>query len=297
MKNDFFIKLAKKDEKMTLLKIATVLCFIVHTMMLVNSKSIHLIYFIDKYEYERASILYLMDYPMYFLSYFFVYFLLENTLIIIYLKFKVNGEIDKFFRLNYILLILTMGFYSLNTIFMVSFIISIYKCFEFAKSFSKNKENLVLSILDFFIIFFTSILLSKIDNSFFRILILLLGILAISSIYLYSKKINKVPSLNYLFLLLTEICFSTKILDYEYKLISFIGLWLLIIAIIVNLRVIFPKIKSYTNFSKIQKIIIIIGFLFSLFFKVYMIEKQEQIKTISKQESDTNNSNENNTSE
>ena len=297
MKNDFFIKLAKKDEKMTLLKIATVLCFIVHTMMLVNSKSIHLIYFIDKYEYERASILYLMDYPMYFLSYFFVYFLLENTLTIIYLKFKVNGEIDKFFRLNYILLILTMGFYSLNTIFMVSFIISIYKCFEFAKSFSKNKENLVLSILDFFIIFFTSILLSKIDNSFFRILILLLGILAISSIYLYSKKINKVPSLNYLFLLLTEICFSTKILDYEYKLISFIGLWLLIIAIIVNLRVIFPKIKSYTNFSKIQKIIIIIGFLFSLFFKVYMIEKQEQIKTISKQESDTNNSNENNTSE
>lgn len=297
MKNDFFIKLAKKDEKMTLLKIATVLCFIVHTMMLVNSKSIHLIYFIDKYEYERASILYLMDYPMYFLSYFFVYFLLENTLIIIYLKFKVNKEIDKFFRLNYILLILTMGFYSLNTIFMVSFIISIYKCFEFAKSFSKNKENLVLSILGFFIIFFTSILLSKIDNSFFRILILLLGILVISSIYLYSKKINKFPSLNYLFLLLTEICFSTKILDYEYKLISFIGLWLLIIAIIVNLRVIFPKIKSYTNFSKIQKIIIIIGFLFSLFFKVYIIEKQEQIKTISKQESDTNNSNENNTSE
>ena len=295
MKNDFFIKLAKKDEKMTLLKIATVLCFIVHTMMLVNSKSIHLIYFIDKY--ERASILYLMDYPMYFLSYFFVYFLLENTLIIIYLKFKVNKEIDKFFRLNYILLILTMGFYSLNTIFMVSFIISIYKCFEFAKSFSKNKENLVLSILGFFIIFFTSILLSKIDNSFFRILILLLGILVISSIYLYSKKINKFPSLNYLFLLLTEICFSTKILDYEYKLISFIGLWLLIIAIIVNLRVIFPKIKSYTNFSKIQKIIIIIGFLFSLFFKVYIIEKQEQIKTISKQESDTNNSNENNTSE
>ena len=297
MKNDFFIKLAKKDEKMTLLKIATVLCFIIHTMMLVNSKSIHIIYFIDKYEYERASILYLMDYPMYFLAYFFVYFLLENTLIIIYLKFKVNGEIDKFFRLNYMLLILTMGFYSLNTIFMISFIISIYKCFEFAKLFSKNKENLVLSILGFFIVFFTSILLSKIDNSFFRILVLLLGILAISSIYLYSKKINKVPSLNYLFLLLTEICFSTKILDYEYKLISFIGLWLLIIAIIVNLRVIFPKIKSYTNFSKIQKIIIIIGILFSLFSKIYIIEKQEQIETISKQESDTNNSNENNTSE
>lgn len=166
MRNDFFIKLAKKDEKMTLLKIATLLCFIVHTMMLVNSESIHLVhYYIGKY--ERASIFYLMDYPIYFLSYFLVYFLFENTLIIIYLKFKVNGEIDKFFKLNYILLILTMGFYSLSTIFMVSFIISIYKCFEFAKTFSKNKENLLFSILGFFTIFFTSMLLSKIDNSFF----------------------------------------------------------------------------------------------------------------------------------
>ena len=294
MKNDFFIKLAKKDEKMTLLKIATLLCFIVHTMMLVNSESIHLVhYYIG--EYERASIFYLMDYPMYFLSYFLVYFLLENILIIIYLKFKVNGEINKFFKLNYILLILTMGFYSLSTIFMVSFIISIYKCFEFAKTFSKNKENLVFSILGFFIIFFTSILLSKTDNSFFRILVLLLGILAMSSIYLYSKKINKVPSLNYIFLLLTEICFWTRILSDES--VNFIGLLLLIITIIVNLRVIFPKIKSYTNFSKIQKIIIIIGILFSLFSKVYIIEKQEQIESILKQESDTNNSNENNTSE
>ena len=294
MKNDFFIKLAKKDEKMTLLKIATVLCFIVHTMMLVNSESIHLVhYYIGKY--ERASIFYLMDYPMYFLSYFLVYFLLENILIIIYLKFKVNGEINKFFKLNYILLILTMGFYSLSTIFMVSFIISIYKCFEFAKTFSKNKENLLFSILGFFTIFFTSILLSKIDNSFFKILVLLLGILAISSIYLYSKKINKVPSLNYVFLLLTEICFWTRILSDES--VNFIGLLLLIITIIVNLRVIFPKIKSYTNFSKIQKIIIIIGILFSLFSKIYIIEKQEQIETISKQESDTNNSNENSTSE
>ena len=174
MKNDFFIKLAKKDEKMTLLKIATLLCFIVHTMMLVNSESIHLVhYYIG--EYERASIFYLMDYPMYFLSYFLVYFLLENILIIIYLKFKVNGEIDKFFKLNYILLIIT---------------------------------------------------------------------------------------------------------------------------IIVNLRVIFPKIKSYTNFSKIQKIIIIIGVLFSLFSKIYIVEKQKQeYETILKQESDTNNSNENKTSE
>lgn len=291
MKNDFFIKLAKKDEKMTLLKIATVLCFIVHTMMLVNSESIHL--YTDGY--GRISILHLMDYTMYFLLYFLVYFLLENILIIIYLKFKVNGEIDKFFKLNYILLILTIGFYSLSTIFMVSFIISIYKCFEFAKTFSKNKENLVFSILGFFIIFFTSILLSKTDNSFFRILVLLLGILAMSSIYLYSKKINKVPSLNYIFLLLTEICFWTRILSDES--INFIGLLLLIITIIVNLRVIFPKIKSYTNFSKIQKIIIIIGILFSLFSKVYIIEKQEQIESILKQEFDTNNSNENNTSE
>ena len=293
MKNDFFIKLAKKDEKMTLLKIATVLCFIVHTMMLVNSESIHLY----TYGYGRVSILHLMDYTMYFLLYFLVYFLLENILIIIYLKFKVNGEINKFFKLNYILLILTMGFYSLSTIFMVSFIISIYKCFEFAKTFSKNKENLLFSILGFFTIFFTSMLLSKIDNSFFKILVLLLGILAISSIYLYSKKINKVPSLNYVFLLLTEICFLTKILDYEYELVSFTGLWLLIITIIVNLRVISPKIKSYTDFSKIQKTIIIIGILFSLFSKVYIIKKQEQIETISKQESDTNNSNENSTSE
>ena len=294
MKNDFFIKLAKKDEKMTLLKIATLLCFIVHTMMLVNSESIHLVhYYIG--EYERASIFYLMDYPMYFLSYFLVYFLLENILIIIYLKFKVNGEIDKFFKLNYILLILTMGFYSLSTIFMVSFIISIYKCFEFAKTFSKNKENLLFSILGFFTTFFTSMLLSKIDNSFFKILVLLLGILAISSIYLYSKKINKVPSLNYVFLLLTEICFWTRILSDES--VNFIGLLLLIITIIVNLRVIFPKIKSYTNFSKIQKIIIIIGILFSLFSKIYIIEKQEQIETILKQESDTNNSNKNSTSE
>ena len=291
MKNDFFIKLVKKDEKMTLLKIATVLCFIVHTMMLVNSESIHL--YTDGY--GRVSILHLMDYTMYFLLYFLVYFLLENILIIIYLKFKVNGEINKFFKLNYILLILTMGFYSLSTIFMVSFIISIYKCFEFAKTFSKNKENLVFSILGFFIIFFTSILLSKTDNSFFRILVLLLGILAMSSIYLYNKKINKVPSLNYVFLLLTEICFWTRILSDES--VNFIGLLLLIITIIVNLRVIFPKIKSYTNFSKIQKIIIIIGILFSLFSKIYIIEKQEQIETISKQESDTNNSNENSTSE
>jgi len=263
MKNDFFIKLAKKDEKMTLLKIATVLCFIVHTMMLVNSESIHL--YTDGY--GRVSILHLMDYTMYFLVYFLVYFLLENILIIIYLKFKVNREIDKFFKLNYILLILTMGLYSLSTIFIIFIILSIYKCFEFAKTFSKNKENLILSILSIFIIVFIPSLSHIIDNSFFIILVLLLGTVATLIIYLYSKKINKVPSLNYLFLLLTE------------------------------LRVVFPQIKSYTNFSKIQKIIVIIGILFSLFSKVYIIEKQEQIESILKQESDTNNSNENNTSE
>ena len=86
MKNDFFIKLAKKDEKMTLLKIATLLCFIVHTMMLVNSESIHLVhYYIG--EYERASIFNLMDYPMYFLSYFLVYFLFAVSMIFIKNKY------------------------------------------------------------------------------------------------------------------------------------------------------------------------------------------------------------------
>lgn len=292
MKNDFFIKLAKKDEKMTLLKISTVLCFVVHTMMLVNSESIHL--YTDGY--GRVSILHLIAYTMYFL----VYFLLENILIIIYLKFKVNGEIDKFFKLNYILLILTMGLYSLSTIFIVFIVLSIYKCFEFARTFSKNKENLILSILGIFIIVFIPSLSYIIYNSFFIILVLLLGTVATLIIYLYSKKINKVPSLNYLFLLLTEICLLIRNLYLEllsFESVNFIKLLIVIITIVVNLRVIFPQIKSYTNFSKIQKIIIIIGILFSLFSKVYIIEKQEQIESILKQESDTNNSNENNTSE
>lgn len=293
MKKDFFIKLAKKDEKMTLLKIATVLCFIIDIMMLLNLKSFH----IYTNYYGRVSILTLMDYTVYFLLYSLVYFSLENILIIIYLKFKVNGEIDKFFKLNYILLILTMGFYSVNTMIAIVFITNIYKCFEFAKTFSKNKKNFLLSLLGFFIIFFNQKLLYELDNFFLKILVLLLGILAMSSIYLYSKKINKIPSLNYLFLLLTEICFLKKIIYYEYEVVSFVGLWLLIITIIVNLRVIFPKIKSYTNFSRIQKIILIAGILFSLFSKVYIIGKKEQIETISKQESDTNNSNENNASE
>lgn len=293
MKKDFFIQLAKKDEKMTLLKIATVLCFIIHIMMLVNLKSFHLYTGID----GRVSILTLMDYTVYFLSYYLVFFLLENILIIIYLKFKVNGEIDKFFKLNYILLILSMGFYSVNTMIAISFITNTYKCFEFAKTFSKNKKNFLLSLLGFFIIFFNHKLLYELDNFFLKILVLLLGILVVSIIYLYSKKINKIPSLNYLFLLLTEICFLKRIIYYEYEVVSFVGLWLLIITIIVNLRVIFPKIKSYTNFSRIQKIILIAGILFSLFSKVYIIGKKEQIETISKQESDTNNSNENNASE
>ena len=296
MKNDFFIKLAKKDEKMTLLKIAIVLCFIINTMILINSISIHT----NTDEYGRVGIPYLMDYPMYFLSYSLVYFLLENILIIIYLKFKVNGEIDKFFKLNYILLILTMGLYSLSTIFIIFIILSIYKCFEFAKTFSKNKENLILSILGIFIIVFIPSLSYIIYNSFFIILVLLLGTVATLIIYLYSKKINKVPSLNYLFLLLTEICLLIRNLYLEllsFESVNFIKLLIVIITIVVNLRVIFPQIKSYTNFSKIQKIIIIIGILFSLFSKVYIIEKQEQIESILKQESDTNNSNENNTSE
>ncbi len=296
MKNDFFIKLTKKDEKMTLLKIAIVLCFIINTMMLVNRIYIHT----HTDEYGRVAIRYLMDYPMYFLSYSLVYFLLENILIIIYLKFKVNGEINKFFKLNYILLILTMGLYSLSTIFIIFIILSIYKCFKFAKTFSKNKENLILSILGIFIIVFISSLSYIIDNSFFIILVLLLGTVVTLIIYLYSKKINKVPSLNYLFLLLTEICLLIRNLYLEllsFESVNFIKLLIVIITIIVNLRVVFPQIKSYTNFSKIQKIIIIIGILFSLFSKVYIIKKQEQIETISKQESDTNNSNENNTSE
>ena len=123
-----------------------------------------------------------------------------------------------------------------------------------------------------------------------------MGTVATLIIYLYSKKINKVPSLNYLFLLLTEICLLIRNL-LSFESFNFIKLLIVIITIIVNLRVVFPQIKSYTNFSKIQKIIVIIGILFSLFSKVYIIEKQEQIESILKQESDTNNSNENNTSE
>lgn len=275
MKNNFFIKLAKKDEKMTLLKIATVLCFIIYIIIRV------------------VSILNRMDYTVYFLLDFLIYFLLGNTLIIIYLKFKVNGEVNKFFKLNYILLIFTMGFYSIGIMITIFFIINVYKCFKFAKIFSENKKNFWLSLLGFFIVFFTLRLLYEVYSFFFKILVLLLGILVVSIIYLYSKKINKIPSLNFLFLLLTEICFLTRILPYRLVL----GTLLLIITIIVNIRVIFPKIKPYTNFSKIQKIILIVGILFSLFSKVYIIEKQEQIETISKQESDTNNSNENITSE
>lgn len=110
-------------------------------------------------------------------------------------------------------------------------------------------------------------------------------------IYLYNKKINKIPSINYLFLLLME----TTILFSE---IESIGILLLIITILINLRTIFPRIKSYTNFSKIQKIILFIGILISLFTKVYITEKQQkQIIDTPKQESDGNYSNENNTSE
>ena len=188
MKKDFFIQLAKKDEKMTLLKIgiAAVLCFIIHIMMLVNLKSFLLYTGID----GKGSILTLMYDTVDYLVYL-VFFLLENILIIIYLKFKVNGEIDKFFKLNYILLILSMGFFSVNTMIAIFFITNIYKCFEFAKTFSKNKKNFLLSLLGFFIIFFNHKLLYELDNFYLKIIFLLQGILVVSIIYLYSKKINK----------------------------------------------------------------------------------------------------------
>lgn len=80
--------------------------------------------------------------------------------------------------------------------------------------------------------------------------------------------------------------------------IESIGILLLIITTLINLRTIFPRIKSYTNFSKIQKIILFIGILISLFTKIYITENQQkQVIDNPKQESDSNYSNENNTSE
>ncbi len=288
MKKDFFIKLSKKDEKMTLLKIATVLCFSMLILVLLKdffwNKSIKSVYNEKIYE----NLFYVST-----VIFFLVCLLLENILMIIYLKFKMNGEIDKFFKLNYILFIFIIGFNSVSTIILISFIINIYKCIEYAKTFSKNKKNFWFSLLGVFIVLFFTVFIGLFsDHNPFKFIILtsLLEILTIF-IYLYNKKINKIPSINYLFLLLME----TTILFSE---IESIGILLLIITILINLRTIFPRIKSYTNFSKIQKIILFIGILISLFTKVYITEKQQkQIIDTPKQESDGNYSNENNTSE
>lgn len=288
MKKDFFIKLSKKDEKMTLLKIATVLCFSMLILVLLKdffwNKSIKSVYNEKIYE----NLFYVST-----VIFFLVCLLLENILMIIYLKFKMNGEIDKFFKLNYILFIFIIGFNSVSTIILISFIINIYKCIEYAKTFSKNKKNFWFSLLGVFIVLFFTVFVGLFsDHNPFKLIILtsLLEILTIF-IYLYNQKINKITSINYLFLLLME----TTILFSE---IESIGILLLIITILMNLRTIFPRIKSYTNFSKIQKIILFIGILISLFTKVYIIEKQQkQIIDTPKQESDGNYSNENNTSE
>lgn len=285
MKKDFFIKLSKKDEKMTLLKIATVLCFSMLILVLLKdffwNKSIKSVYNEKIYE----NLFYVST-----VIFFLVCLLLENILMIIYLKFKMNGEIDKFFKLNYILFIFIIGFNSVSTITLISFIINIYKCIEYAKTFSKNKKNFWFSLLGVFIVLFFTVFVGLFSDHNPFILTSLLEILTIF-IYLYNQKINKIPSINYLFLLLME----TSILFSE---IESIGILLLIITILMNLRTIFPRIKSYTNFSKIQKIILFIGILISLFTKVYITEKQQkQIIDTPKQESDSNYSNENNTSE
>ncbi len=209
---------------------------------------------------------------------------------IIYLKFKMNGEIDKFFKLNYILFIFIIGFNSVSTITLISFIINIYKCIEYAKTFSKNKKNFWFSLLGVFIVLFFTVFVGLFSDHNPFILTSLLEILTIF-IYLYNQKINKIPSINYLFLRLME----TSILFSE---IESIGILLLIITTLINLRTIFPRIKSYTNFSKIQKIILFIGILISLFTKIYLTENQQkQVIDNPKQESDSNYSNENNTSE
>lgn len=285
MKKDFFIKLSKKDEKMTLLKIATVLCFNMLILVLLKdffwNKSIKSIYNEKIYE----NLFYVST-----VIFFLVCLLLENILMIIYLKFKMNGEIDKFFKLNYILFIFIIGFNSVSTITLISFIINIYKCIEYAKTFSKNKKNFWFSLLGVFIVLFFTVFVGLFSDHNPFILTSLLEILTIF-IYLYNQKINKIPSINYLFLLLME----TSILFSE---IESIGILLLIITILMNLRTIFPRIKSYTNFSKIQKIILFIGILISLFTKIYITENQQkQVIDNPKQESDSNYSNENNTSE
>ena len=286
MNNDFFIKLSKKDEKMMLLKIAIIICvsmlILVPVLNFFGYKNVKDVYNEAFYNNVAISI---------GILFYLVCFLLENILIIIYLKFRINGEINKFFKLNYMLLILVIGFYIPGAILTISLITNIYRCVKCVKIFSRNKKDFGFSLLGIFITFLSLILFLRIDSYFFKILLLLLGILTIL-IYQYMKRINKIPSINYLFLFLSEICLLATVLFIEVPVLAvFI---FLIFTIIVNLRVIFPKIKQYTSFNKIQKIIIIIGVLFSLFSKAYINIKQ---KNILEQESNINNLNENATSE
>ena len=280
MNNDFFIKLSKKDEKMILLKIAIIICVSMLILIpVVNG------YKNVKNVYNEAFAISIG------IFYLLVCFLLENILIIIYLKFRINGEINKFFKLNYMLLILVIGFCMPGAILAISLITNVYKCFKCVKIFSRNKKDFWFSLLGIFITCFNLILFLLVGNLFLIILVLLPGILTIL-IYQYIKRRNKILSINYLFLFLSEICFLETVLFIEVPVLAvFI---FLIFTIIVNLRVIFPQIKSYTNFSKIQKVIIIIGILFSLFSKMYINIKQENIL---EQEANINNSNENITSE
>ena len=187
MKNDFVVKLFEKDEKKVLLKVATALCvgafilILIENMFFAKAKE-------NFYDYEFFK----------FIIYLLCIFL-ENILIVIYLKFKINGEINKFFKLNYILLILIIEFYT-SGISTISLIMNVYIC---VKTFQKNKKDFWFSLLGIFIIFLTPmcLLFLNTDNNFFKILGLLPGIFLIL-MYQYIKKINKIPSINYLFLFL-----------------------------------------------------------------------------------------------
>ena len=281
MKNDFVVKLFEKDEKKVLLKVATALCvgafilILIENMFFAKAKE-------SFYGYEFFK----------FIIYLLCIFL-ENILIVIYLKFKINGEINNFFKLNYILLILIIEFYT-SGISTVSLIMNVYIC---VKTFQKNKKDFWFSLLGIFIIFLTSmsLLFLNTDNNCFKILGLLPGIFVIL-MYQYIKKINKIPSINYLFLFLVEVHFfiitSFFIFFKNSQLFEVIGSVLLVITIIVNLRVIFPQIKLYTNFNKIQKIILIVGILFSFFTKEYIYQKQRKLENTLEQESNENTTSE-----
>ena len=79
MKNDFVVKLFEKDEKKVLLKVATALCvgafilILIENMFFAKAKE-------NFYDYEFFK----------FIIYLLCIFL-ENILIVIYLKFKING--------------------------------------------------------------------------------------------------------------------------------------------------------------------------------------------------------------